>query len=103
MRAFFEQHKFLDVARMKPVPHEAYYQVAAYFYFFGHAYCGQLINLLPEAERESWHQKLRAHVIKVQWEDGSSIDFPNMKSMQVAGTAFSILALQAGVPGTPVW
>lgn len=103
LRAFFEQHKFLDVARMKPVPHEAYYQVAAYFYFFGHAYCGQLINLLPEAERESWHQKLRAHVIKVQWEDGSSIDFPNMKSMQVAGTAFSILALQAGVPGTPVW
>lgn len=101
--AFFEHHRFLDVARMKPIPHEAYYQVAAYFYFFGHAYCGQLINLLPEAERESWHQKLRAQVIKVQWEDGSSIDFPNMKSMQVAGTAFSMLALQAGVPGTSPW
>lgn len=103
LTAFFEHHKFLDVGRMKPIPHEAYYQVAAYFYFFGHAYCGQLINLLPEAERDAWHQKLRAHVIKVQWEDGSSVDFPNMKSMQVAGTAFSILALQAGVPGTRSW
>lgn len=101
--AFFDQHRFLDVARMRPIPHEAYYQVAAYFYFFGHAYCGQLINLLPESERETWHQKLRAHVIKAQWDDGSSIDFPNMKSMKVAGTAFSILALQAGVPGTKAW
>ena len=96
---FFEEHKFLDVGRMRPIPHEAYYFVAAYFYFFGHCYCGQVINELPEAERESWHKKLRAHVIKVQWKDGSSIDFPNMSCMQIAGTAFSILALQAGVAG----
>jgi len=96
---FFNEHKFLDVGRMRPIPHEAYYFVAAYFYFFGHAYCGQVINELPEAEREAWHQKLRAHVVKVQWKDGSSIDFPNMSCMQIAGTAFSILALQAGVAG----
>jgi hypothetical protein len=96
---FFEEHKFLDVGRMRPIPHEAYYFVAAYFYFFGHCYCGQVINELPEAEREAWHTKLRAHVVKVQWKDGSSIDFPNMSCMQVAGTAFSILALQAGVTG----
>ena len=96
---FFEDHKFLDVGRMRPIPHEAYYFVAAYFYFFGHCYCGQVINELPEAEREAWHQKLRAHVVKVQWKDGSSIDFPNMSCMQIAGTAFSILALQAGVSG----
>lgn len=95
--AFFEEHKFLDVGRMRPVPHEAYYYVAAYFYFFGHCYCGQVIDELPEAEREGWHQKLRAHVVKVQWKDGSSLDFPNMSCMQIAGTAFSILALQAGV------
>jgi hypothetical protein len=101
--SFFEEHRFLDVGRMRPIPHEAYYFVAAYFYFFGHCYCGQVINELPEAEREAWHQKLRAHVVKVQWKDGSSIDFPNMSCMQIAGTAFSILALQAGVAGkTPL-
>lgn len=101
LAAFFEEHKFLDVGRMRPVPHEAYYYVAAYFYFFGHCYCGQVIDELPEAEREAWHQKLRAHVVKVQWKDGSSIDFPNMSCMQIAGTAFSILALQAGVSSKP--
>ncbi|MBK7642241.1 MAG: hypothetical protein IPJ19_04215 [Planctomycetes bacterium] len=99
LESFFTEHKFLDVGRMRPIPHEAYYYVAAYFYFFGHAYCGQVIDELPEAEREAWHQKLRAHVVKVQWKDGSSIDFPNMSCMQIAGTAFSILALQAGVAG----
>lgn len=96
---FFEQHKFLDAARMRPIPHEAYYANAAYFYMFGHCYAGQVINELPEAERAAWHKRLRAHLAKIQWEDGSSLDFPNMSCMQTAGTAFSILAFQAGVPG----
>ncbi|HUR29704.1 MAG TPA: prenyltransferase/squalene oxidase repeat-containing protein, partial [Planctomycetota bacterium] len=51
LSAFFEEHKFLDVARMRPIPHEAYYANAGYFYFFGHYYCAQVINLLPKAER----------------------------------------------------
>lgn len=96
---FMEHHKFLHVARMRPIPHEAYYANAAYFYLFAHCYAAQAINELPEAERERWHALLRPLLSQVQWEDGSSLDFPNMKSMQVAGTAFSILALQAGVPG----
>ena len=96
---FFEHHQFLDVARMRPVPHEAYYANAAYFYMFAHCYAAQAINELPEAERPEWHRKLRAHLAKIQWEDGSSLDFPNMSCMQTAGTAFSILAFQAGLPG----
>ena len=96
---FFEHHEFLDAARMRPIPHEAYYANAAYFYMFGHCYAAQVINELPEAERGDWHRKLRAHLAKIQWADGSSLDFPNMSCMQIAGTAFSILALQAGLPG----
>jgi hypothetical protein len=99
---FFEHHKFLDVARMRPIPHEAYYANAAYFYMFGHCYAAQAINELPEAERAEWHRKLRGHLAKIQWADGSSLDFPNMSCMQVAGTSFSILAFQAGLPGSNV-
>ena len=99
---FFEHHKFLDVARMRPIPHEAYYANAAYFYMFGHCYAAQAINELPEAERGEWHRKLRGHLAKIQWADGSSLDFPNMSCMQIAGTAFSILAFQAGLPGSNV-
>ena len=99
LKDFFEQHKFLDAGRMRPIPHEAYYHVAAYFYMFGHCYAAQLIDELPEAERAALHQQLRAHLAKIQWADGSSIDFPNLSCMQIAGTAFSILAFQAGLPG----
>lgn len=102
LEVFFEEHRFLDVARMRPIPHEAYYANAAYFYLFAHCYAAQVINELPEAERADWHARLRGHLTKLQWSDGSSIDFPNMSCMQVAGTAFSILALQAGLPGSDV-
>jgi hypothetical protein len=94
---FFAEHRFLDAARMKPVPHEAWYYNAAYFYFFGHYHAALAIDELPEAEREPWHRKLRAELLKVQWQDGSSIDFPNMSCMQIAGTSFSLLALQHGL------
>ncbi len=99
LESFFEHHPFLDVARLRPIPHEAYYANAAYFYMFAHCYAAQAINELPEAERAAWHKRLRAHLAKVQWEDGSSLDFPNMSCMRTAGTAFSILAYQAGLPG----
>jgi hypothetical protein len=97
LEAFFTEHRFLDAARMKPIPHEAYYYNAAYFYFFGHYHAALAINELPAEEREAWHKKLRSELIKVQWADGSSIDFPNLSCMQVAGTSFSILAMQAGL------
>lgn len=102
LEVFFKEHRFLDVARMRPIPHEAYYANAAYFYLFAHCYAAQVINELPEAERAAYHQRLRGHLTKLQWSDGSSIDFPNMSCMRVAGTAFSVLALQAGLPGSDV-
>jgi len=97
LEAFFREHKFLDVARMKPIPHEAYYANAGYFYYFGHLYAGLLINELPEAEREGFHARLRPHLVKAQWKDGSSMDTQGSGYFLVAGTSFSLLALQAGL------
>jgi hypothetical protein len=97
LELFFENHKFLDVARLKPIPHEAYYANAAYFYFFGHHFAAQAINELPADERERMHARLRPHLAKVQFKDGSSFDFIGNGWALVAGTSFSVLALQAGV------
>ncbi len=102
LKSFFEDHEFLDEARLRPIPHEGYYAVAAYFYFFGHAYAGQVIELLPAAERETWHKKLRGEIAKCQWTDGSFMDFLGSQHMQVASTSFAILALRAGLgPNVP--
>jgi hypothetical protein len=97
LQRFFDDHKFLEAARMKPVPHESWYYNAAYFYFFGHYHAALAIEELPAAEREAWHRKMRAVLMQVQWADGSSLDFPNMSCMRIAGTSFSLLALHAGV------
>jgi len=95
--AFFEHHRFLDVARMRPIPHEAYYANAGYFYFFAHYYAALAIELLPEAEREDYHARLRPHLAKVQYSDGSSTDFLGAGYQKVAGTAYTILSLTAGL------
>jgi hypothetical protein len=99
LAAFFEHHAYLDVARLRPIPHEAYYYNAGYFYHFGHAYAAYTINLLPADEREAWHARLRPHLVKVQRADGSSTDFLPSATTRTAGTAYLALALALGLPG----
>ncbi|MCZ6596474.1 MAG: hypothetical protein O7B99_02430 [Planctomycetota bacterium] len=98
LEKLFSQHEFLDIARMRNRPHEAYYANSGYFYFFGHYYAAEVINLLPAEERETWHAQLRPHVIKVQRADGSSTDFLPYSSMTVASTAYLVLSLDLGMP-----
>lgn len=97
LEEFFENHRFLDFARMRPIPHEGYYRNAGYFYFFGHYHAALAINELPESEREAWHARLRPQLSKVQWADGSSLDFQGSSYLMYADTCFSILALEAGL------
>lgn len=99
LETFFANHRFLDAARLMPVPHESWYANAGYFYFFGHYHAALEINQLPEAEREAWHAKLRRELVKTQWEDGASQDFPGSFYNVTYATSFSILALAAGLPG----
>ncbi|MEY4675472.1 MAG: hypothetical protein RL148_3256 [Planctomycetota bacterium] len=94
---FFEHHEFLLVARRRPVPHEAFYANAAYFYYFGHHYAARCIELLPASERAPLHQRLRPHVLDTQRKDGSFSDFLDSSYMEVASTAFAVLALELGL------
>jgi hypothetical protein len=95
---FFAHHEFLAVARMRPIPHEAYYANAGYFFYFGHFYCSQAINLLPADEREGWHRQLRARLLPTQRANGSYCDFQGTSYMTTSSTAFATLALLAGLP-----
>lgn len=95
---FFEHHRFLAVARMRPFPHEAYYANAGYFFYFGHFYCSQTIELLPEAEQEAWHAQLRQKLLETQRQDGSFCDFQGTSYMTTSSTAFAAMALLAGLP-----
>ncbi len=95
---FFEHHKFLDVARNKPIPHEAYYANAAYFYMFGHYYAASTIGTLPEGVRAHWAKRLRNELIKTQQDDGAMWDFWIANTTKAYGTAFGVMALAQTLP-----
>lgn len=98
--AFFREHKFLDIARGRPIPHEAYYANAAYFYFYAHYYAAQVIAELPPDEQAAYWERLRREVIKTQQSDGSSWDYYMNSYGKPYGTSFATGALSLSlVPG----
>lgn len=96
LEQFFEHHRFLSVARMRPIPHEAYYQNAGYFFFFAHYYAALAIERLPEAEREPFRRRLWQKLLETQRADGSFCDFLGSSYMVTASTAYAALALPNG-------
>ncbi len=101
LRNFFEHHVYLDMARMRPIPHEGWFANAGYFYFFGHYYAAKVVELLPEVEREDWRRKLRYAVAKTLNQDGACSDFMSSGYQITAGTSFATMALQMGLAEAP--
>lgn len=98
---FFRHHKFLAVAEHKPIPHEAYYANAAYFYLFGHYYASLAIDRLPEPGRSDAFAKLREKLLADQQPDGSYWDFWIADLSRSWGTAFAVMALSNSLPAAP--
>ena len=95
---FFEHHRFLDVARKKPYPHEAYYANSGYFYFFGHYYAARILELLPVAEKVRYQARLAREVVKTQEADGSMWDFYINTYHKAYGTSFGVMTLLRTLP-----
>jgi hypothetical protein len=90
---FFREHMYLDCARMRPIPHEAYHKNAGYFYLFGHFYAGELLGRLPAAARKDAASKLAFEVLKTQEKSGASWDYYMADYGRPYGTAFAAMAL----------
>ena len=95
---FFRDHKFLELALHKPVPHEAYYANSGYFYLFGHYYAAFVIESLPAEQQERWWAKLRYEIIKIQQKDGSIWDYDVHRYDRPYGVAYGIMALGRSLP-----
>jgi hypothetical protein len=94
LEQFFEHHRFLAVARKKPIPHESWYAVAAYFFLFGHYYASEAIELLPTDQRAPFAKQLQQKLLEIQEDDGAFWDFHISEYTRAYGTAFAVLALQ---------
>jgi hypothetical protein len=84
---------WLDMGRKRPIPHESYFQVAGYFYYFGHYYGALTIAQLPEDERPFYQDHIAGLLIKLQERDGSWWDYPLYNYHQQYGTAFVLMSL----------
>jgi len=90
---FFREHRFLDIARLRPIPHEAFYQNSGYFYLFGHYYAALVILELPAEQRQDAWPRLWREILKIQGPDGSFRDYDHHAYAKPYGTAYALLAL----------
>ncbi len=98
LEQFVKHHKFLEVARNKPIPHEAYYANAAYFYLFAHYYAGQVLQELPEARRAQFAPHVQDGVLRTRQSSGAMWDFWIAANTKAYGTAFGAMALEYTLP-----
>lgn len=75
LSVLFKEHHYLDIARGRPYPHEAYHYNSGYFYFFGHYYAGMVIDRLGDRGRDRYLPALVHEIGKTQSADGSMIDY----------------------------
>lgn len=101
LSVFFREHRFLDIARNRPIPHEAYYYNSGYFYLFGHYYAARVMQHLPAEQRRPLWPRLRAEVIKTQAPDGSMWDYDMHAYHKPYGTAFAAMTLLRTLPEEP--
>jgi hypothetical protein len=89
----FARELWLDMGRKRPIPHESWFQVAGYFFYYGHYYAGLCLEQLPPGERGPYRDQLAHVLLRLQEPDGSWWDFPMYDYHQQYGTAFALMSL----------
>ena len=90
----FARNEWLGIGRKRPVPHEAWFQIAGYFYYYGHYYAGLLLEHVPEKDRPRLQDHLAATLMKLQEKEGDWWDYPLYDYHRQYGTAMAVMALQ---------
>jgi hypothetical protein len=90
----FARNGWLDIGRKRPVPHESWFAVAGYFYYYGHYYASMCIDMLPEPQRPFYRDLMAATIMERQEKDGSWFDYPLYAYHKPYGTAFALMCLQ---------
>jgi hypothetical protein len=94
LERLFKEQRWLECGRKRPYPHEAYYAVAGYFYYFGHYYAARLLSFVEPVRRREFAQKMSDLIRPKQEEDGSWWDFGMWDFHKPYGTAFALMILR---------
>jgi len=80
-------------ARKMPVPHESWFAVSGYFFYYGMFYAGSCVEQLPPGRRAHFQDHLARILLDLQEKDGSWWDYPMYDYHQGWGTAYAMMAL----------
>ena len=85
---------WLSIGRKRPRPHESWFAVAGYFFYYGHYYAALCVDDLKDEANAKHHRgQLAAVIVPLQEKDGSWWDFPFYAYHQPYGTAFALMTL----------
>jgi hypothetical protein len=89
---FHDNWNELEKRRRKTGTHAGPYSIAPYYFYYGHRYTAQAIQMLPEKEREKERQRLLEVLLKTRDGDGTWNDrvFPRTRNY---GSAMAVLVL----------
>lgn len=93
LHRLWERNGWLSIGRKRPIPHESWFQVAGYFYYYGHYYAALCIESLPPAQAAPHRGTLAGILLSLQERDGSWWDYPFYSYHQPYGTAFALMSL----------
>jgi len=90
-----EQHHYIEIARGRVFPHEAYYRNSGYYYFFGHYYAARVLQSAPAGPRRDLLVRWLAEQMAIdQNADGSWFDYPLYGYGFAYATGFAMRTLE---------
>jgi len=90
--AFHKHWDELEKRRKQKGTHEGPYSIAPYYFYYGHRYAAQAIEMLPEKDRPAERDKLLKVILKTRDADGTWNDRVFERSRNY-GTSMIVLAL----------
>jgi hypothetical protein len=87
------RNEWLSFGRKRPIPHESYFQVAGYFFYYGHYYAAMITDQLEPQTARRYKDLLAAILVPLQETDGSWWDYPFYDYHQPYGTAYALTSL----------
>jgi len=93
LQKLIDRNGWLSIGRKRPIPHESWFQVAGYFFYYGHYYAALCVEELGPDKAGKYKAPLAAIITGLQEKDGSWFDFPFYDYHQPYGTAFALMTL----------
>lgn len=90
---FLDREGFLSNGRKRPVPHETFFKISGYFYYYGIYYFTESVRLLPKEKHAAYARRLASVILSRQEKDGSWWDYPLYDYHQPYGTGYALMAL----------